>query len=150
MESKAVVFEAPGRVCFDEIAILDPGPGYALVEIEHSSISIGTERWCLIGEIQVGGGRLIEFPCVPGYQAAGIAREVGPGVRDVSPGDRVFSSCGRLAQEGLLSRWAPIGLPRLKFKNFLQICDCFINRFFSISYRSHPGHFQGTSAPKEI
>ncbi len=106
MESRAVVFVAPEKVCLGEVAIPDPGPGDAVVEIEYSSISIGTERWCLLGQIQVGGGKLIEFPCVPGYQAAGIVREVGLGVRDVSPGDRVFSGGGRLAQGGLLSCWA--------------------------------------------
>jgi 2-desacetyl-2-hydroxyethyl bacteriochlorophyllide A dehydrogenase len=105
MQSEAVIFLSPCEVVFDMVAIPDLGPGDALVEIEYSSISIGTERWCLLGQIQTGKDKLIEFPCVPGYQAAGIVREVGSAVNEVVPGDRVFSSRGALAQEGLLSVW---------------------------------------------
>jgi len=103
--SEAVIFVRPEEVIVDRVTIPDPGPTDVLVEIEHSSISIGTERWCLLGKIQTGTDRLIEFPCVPGYQAAGVVREVGSEVHGIRPGERVFSSSGRLAQEGLLSCW---------------------------------------------
>ena len=66
MRSKGVIFSHAQKVVVDDVVIPDPGPTDALVEIEYSSISIGTERWCLLGKIQVGADRLIEFPCVPG------------------------------------------------------------------------------------
>ena len=59
MLSEAVIFVRPEEVIVDQVTIPDPGPSDALVEIEYSSISIGTERWCLLGKIQMGGGRLI-------------------------------------------------------------------------------------------
>ena len=105
MITQAVVFTAPGEVIVDELDLPALSPNDALVEIEYSAISIGTERWCLQGAIQVADGRLIEFPCVPGYQAAGTVRDVGPEVQTVAPGDRVFSINGRITPGTVGSTW---------------------------------------------
>jgi 2-desacetyl-2-hydroxyethyl bacteriochlorophyllide A dehydrogenase len=99
MKSDAIVFRGPGRVSVEEVDIPEVGPGDVLVDIEYSSVSTGTERWCLNGKIQMGIDRLIQFPFVTGYQAAGTVREVGPEVREIRPGDRVFSPRARLGQE---------------------------------------------------
>jgi 2-desacetyl-2-hydroxyethyl bacteriochlorophyllide A dehydrogenase len=68
-----------------------------LVEVHSSFISPGTERWCIGGQFYYGDKTDYGWPFVPGYQKAGIAREVGRNVRSVKPGDRVFASLGRFA-----------------------------------------------------
>jgi 2-desacetyl-2-hydroxyethyl bacteriochlorophyllide A dehydrogenase len=74
------------------------GPEDVLVSIEYSSISVGTERWCLRGKLREPGHPLMTpFPHVPGYQAAGVVVEVGEKVTEFTPGDRVFSYGTRLA-----------------------------------------------------
>ena len=105
MKSEAIIFVEPEVVRLDVLSIPNLGPSDALVEVEYSAISIGTERWCLRGMIQMAPGKLIEFPCVPGYQAAGVVRDVGSDVRGVRPGDRVFSGRGRLSEQDVSACW---------------------------------------------
>jgi len=74
-----------------------PGPGELLVEVEaagvcHSDLSV------------VDGSRPRPVPMVLGHEAAGLVRELGPGVDDVALGDRVVMTflprCGRCAPCG--------------------------------------------------
>ena len=91
MTAQAVVFPELRRASVQNVDVSAPGDGDVLVEIEHSSISPGTERWCLTGGLVIPGEAPLAFPHVPGYQAAGIVRETGKAVRGLSAGDRVFS-----------------------------------------------------------
>ena len=95
-KSNAVIFPEPGRVVIDEVRIPTVGTEDVLVETEYTSISNGTEKWCLIGKLNLPGQPPMEFPHVPGYQAGGTIIETGPNVKDVKPGDRVFTrNCRR-------------------------------------------------------
>ena len=74
-----------------ELDLADPGPGELRVKIMaaglcHSDLSV------------VDGNRPRQMPMVLGHEAAGIVDVVGPGVRDLAPGDHVVlvfvPSCG--------------------------------------------------------
>lgn len=69
----------------DEVELDGPGEGEALVEVAsaglcHSDLSV------------IDGSRPRPMPMVMGHEAAGIVREVGPGVSAVRPGDHVVFS----------------------------------------------------------
>ncbi len=78
----------------EELELDRPGEGEVLVRIRaaglcHSDLSV------------IDGKRPRPLPIVVGHEAAGEVVEVGPGVSDLRPGDRVIStfvpSCGRCA-----------------------------------------------------
>jgi 2-desacetyl-2-hydroxyethyl bacteriochlorophyllide A dehydrogenase len=93
---RRVVFPEKGRVEVEEFDPPPVGPGQALVRSEVSLISAGTELTTLLG-----GHGTESYPAVPGYSNVGIVEEVGPGVADVRPGERVLTM-GRHASHCLV------------------------------------------------
>jgi 2-desacetyl-2-hydroxyethyl bacteriochlorophyllide A dehydrogenase len=91
LKTRAIIFPEPGRAVVDEVPIPDLREDEVRVDIQYSAVSPGTERWCLTGKLTVPDQPPMAFPHLPGYQAAGVIREVGGEVRGLSPGDRVFS-----------------------------------------------------------
>jgi len=85
------MFPRPENSSVVEFSIPPIGPSDVLVRIEYSSVSVGTERWCLTAGLKIPGQPPLAFPHVPGYQAAGVVLKTGPDVSDIKPGDRVFS-----------------------------------------------------------
>jgi Zn-dependent alcohol dehydrogenase len=82
-------------LAIEEVELGAPRPGELLVRIEaagvcHSDLSV------------VDGSRVRPLPMALGHEAAGVVEEVGPGVRDVKPGDHVVltfvPSCGICAE----------------------------------------------------
>lgn len=76
----------------EEVDLDGPGPGEVLVEVAaaglcHSDLSV------------IDGSRPRVMPMVMGHEAAGIVREVGPGVRGLTPDDHVVftfvPTCGQ-------------------------------------------------------
>lgn len=95
-KSTAVIFPEPGRVVIDDVDIPAMGPEDVLIETEYTTISNGTERWCLKGQLNLPDQPPMEFPHIPGYQAGGTVIETGADVADIKKGDRVFSrNCRR-------------------------------------------------------
>jgi alcohol dehydrogenase len=79
----------------EEVDLGEPRSGELLVRVEaasvcHSDISV------------VDGSRVRPLPMALGHEAAGVVEAVGPGVRDVKPGDHVVltfvPSCGLCAE----------------------------------------------------
>jgi alcohol dehydrogenase len=89
---KPVPYAMSRPLVVQEIELEGPGPGEVLVEVRgaglcHSDLSV------------VDGSRPRPMPMILGHEAAGIVREVGPGVPDFRPDDHVVFSwmptCGR-------------------------------------------------------
>ena len=69
----------------------DPRPGAGEVAIDVRAIG------CNFFDILIGQGKYQlrpPLPFSPGGEVAGVVREVGPGVTNVRPGDRVFATLG--------------------------------------------------------
>ena len=84
---KAAVYdETGGPDVFRYEDVPDPhcGPGDVLIRVEAVSIEGGDTLNRL-------GGDLASVPHVVGYQCAGVVLEVGAGVDDIGPGDRVVT-----------------------------------------------------------
>jgi len=106
IKTEAVVFTKPRKVEIQEVLLPEIGSEDVLIEIEYSSISIGTERWCLTGKLREPGKPLMTpFPHIPGYQAAGVIKEIGRNVKGLSSGERVFSAGTRVAAGWKGSCW---------------------------------------------
>jgi alcohol dehydrogenase, propanol-preferring len=114
----AVLHELKKPLAFEEIERPKPGEGEVLIQVEacgvcHSDLHIVDGDWK-----QFGG--ITKIPLVPGHEVAGRIVEVGGGVRDLKPGDRVgvpwiYWTCGecefcREGYENLCSRQKITGL----------------------------------------
>ena len=85
MKTKAAVaFEAGKPLELIEVDLEGPKEGEVLVEIKATGIC-HTDAYTLSGEDQEG-----LFPSIMGHEGAGIVREVGKGVKSLSPNDHVI------------------------------------------------------------
>ena len=80
----AVAFEAGRPLEVVELDLEGPKAGEALVEVMATGVC-HTDAYTLSGADPEGA-----FPAVLGHEGAGVVREVGPGVADLSPGDHVI------------------------------------------------------------
>lgn len=72
MQTTAVIFTAPGTIELGSVELPDPRPTDVVVRVEVSGVSVGTERWALIGKRPE-----MAFPHVPGYMGIGTVTAVG-------------------------------------------------------------------------
>ncbi|GAA0399880.1 hypothetical protein GCM10009530_59570 [Microbispora corallina] len=104
--------QGPDRTEIREIAEPTPGPGEVTVDVAHAGINF-LDVMARRGD----PGYVAAWPYVPGKEIAGTVREVGPGVTDLFPGQRVaaFTSGGGLAEVALaraaLTVPVPAGVP---------------------------------------
>lgn len=92
MKTKYICFTAPGVAELLEKEIRDPGTGEVLVRVEVSTVSSGTERALVSGEVNVSPTSSLKeavFPRQSGYSTSGVVISVGEGVTHVKAGDRV-------------------------------------------------------------
>lgn len=95
MENKQILFVEKGKAELVDRPMPVLGHGEVLVETYVTSVSPGTERANLAGEVNVSreiGDGQAHFPRSAGYSASGVVRAVGEGVTDYRPGDRVAMS----------------------------------------------------------
>jgi 2-desacetyl-2-hydroxyethyl bacteriochlorophyllide A dehydrogenase len=92
VKTHAVVFPEPKRVEIREMTVPEVGPDQVGIRTAFSGISQGTERWALTGRYgHYDVDYSANFPCSPGYQAAGVVEQVGSQVTDIQEGDHVFT-----------------------------------------------------------
>lgn len=87
---KKIVFVSKNNAELCEIADRKPAAGEARVKLVYTAISAGTERAALTGNEEGGEGFRFGFPNSSGYSGSGIVTDVGEGVLDFAPGDRVM------------------------------------------------------------
>ncbi len=92
---RRIVFTAPQQAQVEAIqADTTPAPDEALLRTEWSLISTGTELALYTGTNDLGRGAGDQYPCYPGYAAAGVVEAVGANVTHLAPGSRVLAASG--------------------------------------------------------
>ncbi len=79
---KAVVFQEPDRLVVEDRAVPEVGDHDVLMKV-HACGICGTDLHMLSGE------HIVKFPVIPGHEFSGEVVEIGAGVTNVRPGDRV-------------------------------------------------------------
>jgi 2-desacetyl-2-hydroxyethyl bacteriochlorophyllide A dehydrogenase len=96
--SKAVVLHGPGEASLEEVPILEPGPGDALIRVAYEGVC-GTDLEMLHGTLGYFRQGLSSYPIVPGHEFSGEVIVVGGDVQGIRAGARVvcepIQSCGR-------------------------------------------------------
>ena len=115
MQSRYVVFPAPGQVEIAEEQVAAPGAGQVLCQAEASLISTGTESTCLRGEFDPGTNWAdwIRFPFRPGYSMGARVIGRGAGVTDLAEGDLVATwtpHCERFVVDAAAANPVPEGV----------------------------------------
>ena len=97
----AVVISAPGEVGLQTVTLKTPGPNDVVIQTAYTSISSGTERMLLAGQMP---HPMLQLPVVPGYETVGRVVATGANV-DVSWQDRWVYVGGALCYEGVNAAW---------------------------------------------
>lgn len=77
MQTQAVVIPEPGRVELQQVKLREPAPTDVIIETAYTSISAGTERMLLAGQMP---HPMLQLPVVPGYETVGRVIDVGADV----------------------------------------------------------------------
>ena len=87
MEALAVVLHEPERLELSRLALKAPDEADAVVDIQYSGISTGTEKLLWQGKMPNFPG--MGYPLVPGYESVGRVRQ-SPAGSNLKQGDLVF------------------------------------------------------------
>lgn len=88
----------------------EPHAGPGEIRIQVTAASVNPVDW----KLRSGAARSVvpvQFPAIPGRDAAGVVDEVGANVTDIAVGDRVFGLGGLFgasAEYATLTAWAPV------------------------------------------
>ncbi len=98
----AIVVPQPHELTFQSVRLKPLGREEVLLKTRYTSISAGTERMLLAGQLVEMAG--LPFPCIPGYETVGEIIEVGPDVPDGFLGQLAFIG-GTYGYEGVTPAW---------------------------------------------
>ncbi len=102
MNFKKILFTKPGVAELVNYQLEDPQAGEVQVRLTVSTISSGTERANLIGDLSIAWNRPIQekpkFPRSGGYSSAGIVEKIGEGVTAIKVGDKVALNWSKHSQ----------------------------------------------------
>jgi 3-hydroxyethyl bacteriochlorophyllide a dehydrogenase len=86
--AQAIVVSGPNKMSFTDVRLKEIGPEEVLVRTMYTSISAGTERLLLAGQLVEMAN--LPFPCIPGYETVGEIVEVGEAVSPNYVGELVY------------------------------------------------------------
>lgn len=92
MQAPAIIFENVERAALIDLDMPHPRRGEVRIRTRASVMSGGTEGWAFR---QMFTWATTPFPCVPGYQRAGVIETLGEGVTGWQVGERVMATVGR-------------------------------------------------------
>src|SRR6476469_881813 len=75
MDTIAVVLKRPEQIELNRLALMPPTPDDAVVDVEWSGVSTGTERLLWSGRMPPFPG--LGYPLVPGYESVGRVTQAG-------------------------------------------------------------------------
>lgn len=96
----------PEVMTYSTFEIMEPGPGQVLVKLHAAGVNF-------IDTYQRAGRYPVQLPYTPGLEGSGVVEQVGPGVVEVKPGDRVAysSTPGSYAQANVVDADRLIPVP---------------------------------------
>lgn len=100
MKAKAIIFEGVRKVKIGEIKLPEICENDIVVDVIKSAVSVGTERWALLGLRPE-----IKYPCIPGYLAVGRIIKTGKNVKGYKEGDLVNFLVSRLPEPFSSNCW---------------------------------------------
>lgn len=101
MQARAVVIQQPGVVALQPVTVHEPGAGDVVIETVYTSISAGTERMLLAGQMP---HPMLTLPVVPGYETVGRVVAVGAAAAPELLGQMVYIG-GAQCYEGINAAW---------------------------------------------
>lgn len=87
---KKIIFSSKNNAVLKDVPDRLPDADEIRVKLSYTALSAGTERSLLTGNEEGGNGFRFGFPSSSGYSGSGIITDVGSGVTDFKPGDRVM------------------------------------------------------------
>ena len=100
-ETQAVVISAPNEVGLKTVKLKVPGPDDVVIETKYTSISAGTERMLIAGQMP---HPMLSLPVVPGYENVGTIVSAGQKVADEWLGKQVYIG-GSMCYEDVNGAW---------------------------------------------
>jgi len=110
-----------------------PGAGEVLVDVKAAGVNYADVLMC---RGRYGGRRPLPF--VPGFEAAGVVTEVGRGVENWRPGQRVMGTvlretCGCYAEKAVMPAWLLLPVPQsLSFEEAAAFPEVFITAYLAL------------------
>ena len=126
MKAKQIIFVEPNKASLLDCEVAKPTENQVLVKTAFSTISAGTERANLIGDVNISPNSLPTsnipvFPRTVGYSYSGVVEEVGKNVTRFKKGDRVIGMWSKHASYNLFDDFSIASFEAfLTFTAFLQ------------------------------
>jgi len=108
MKTKAIVFTASEKAELIDVELPPIQAGEILLWSTVSGVSVGTERWALMGRRPE-----MKFPFITGYLGVGVVEQAGDGASGFQVGDRVFTTAARHQEPYRSNSWLGTHCERL-------------------------------------